>query len=201
MKSSVCLSAVRPAGKERVGYAAQSFNVPEISGVMSGWISGTYVLMSLNIYSGNFIIFLSLSLPTSFQIPMRLLNVTLLDLFFWSKFSYYLPPFHSSLVSCLIFLVRLFYPWSDSLYLHLHPQRVCGITSRCNKRCRRCGWMCSSILCIRMSRRWRWLLQCHTFSLCNTVLVYIILSFFIKNLSSCRSISLYLFYNIFFFLH
>ena len=61
--------------------------------------------------------------------------------------------------------------------------------------------MCSSIFCIRMSRRWRWLLQCHTFSLCNTVLVYIILSFFIKNLSSCRTISLYLFYNIFFFLH
>ena len=130
---------------------------------------------------------------------MSLLNVTLLDLFFSINFSYYLPPFHSSLVSCLIFPVRVFYRWSDSLYLHLHfhPQRVCGITSRCNKRCRRCGWMCSSIFCIRMSRRWRWLLQCHTFSL-NTVLVYIILNFFIKKLSSCRTTSFYLFTILYF---
>ena len=43
-------------------------------------------------------------------------------------------------------------------------------------------------------------MQCHTFSL-NTVLVYIILNFFIKKLSSCRTISLYIFYNTFFFLH
>ena len=34
------LVAVRPKGKEKFGFAAQSFNMPEIAGVMSGWISG-----------------------------------------------------------------------------------------------------------------------------------------------------------------
>lgn len=34
------ITAVRPEGKDVVGVAAQSFNVPEIPGKMSGWISG-----------------------------------------------------------------------------------------------------------------------------------------------------------------
>jgi hypothetical protein len=38
--SALPITATRPKGKDKVGYAAQSFNVPEIAGVMSGWISG-----------------------------------------------------------------------------------------------------------------------------------------------------------------
>lgn len=40
--SSCCsvLTAIRPPGKEKVGFAAQSFNIPEVAGTMSGWISG-----------------------------------------------------------------------------------------------------------------------------------------------------------------
>ena len=38
--SALPITAQRPAGKDKVGYAAQSFNIPEIPGVMSGWISG-----------------------------------------------------------------------------------------------------------------------------------------------------------------
>ena len=38
--SALPITAIRPPGKDRVGYAAQSFNIPEIPGVMSGWISG-----------------------------------------------------------------------------------------------------------------------------------------------------------------
>ena len=38
--SALPITAVRPKGKEGVAYAAQSFNVAENSGVMSGWISG-----------------------------------------------------------------------------------------------------------------------------------------------------------------
>ena len=38
--SALPITAQRPAGKDKVGFAAQSFNIPEIPGVMSGWISG-----------------------------------------------------------------------------------------------------------------------------------------------------------------
>lgn len=38
--SALPRTAQRPPGKDKVGYAAHSFNVPEIPGVMSGWISG-----------------------------------------------------------------------------------------------------------------------------------------------------------------
>ena len=38
--SALPITAQRPAGKDKVGFAAQSFNIPEIHGVMSGWISG-----------------------------------------------------------------------------------------------------------------------------------------------------------------
>ena len=34
------MTAKRPPGKDKVGSAAQSFNVPEIPRQMSGWISG-----------------------------------------------------------------------------------------------------------------------------------------------------------------
>jgi len=33
-------TAKRPAGRDRVGYAAHAFNMPEVPGVSSGWISG-----------------------------------------------------------------------------------------------------------------------------------------------------------------
>ena len=33
-------SAERPPGKDKAALAAQSFNVPEVPGKMSGWISG-----------------------------------------------------------------------------------------------------------------------------------------------------------------
>jgi len=36
-------TAQRPAGKDKVGYAAHSFNVPEVPGKMSGWISGEMI--------------------------------------------------------------------------------------------------------------------------------------------------------------
>ena len=35
------MSGPRPPGKLLVGYAAQSFNIPEIPNIMSGWMSGT----------------------------------------------------------------------------------------------------------------------------------------------------------------
>ena len=38
--SALPITAQRPMGKDKVGFAAQSFNIPEIPGVMSGWISG-----------------------------------------------------------------------------------------------------------------------------------------------------------------
>ena len=38
--SALPITAERPPGKDGVGFAAQSFNIPEIAGVMSGWISG-----------------------------------------------------------------------------------------------------------------------------------------------------------------
>ncbi len=38
--SALPITAPRPPGKDEVCYAAQSFSVPEISGSMSGWISG-----------------------------------------------------------------------------------------------------------------------------------------------------------------
>ncbi len=38
--ASLPITAPRPEGKDIVGFAAQSFNVPEISNSMSGWISG-----------------------------------------------------------------------------------------------------------------------------------------------------------------
>lgn len=38
--SALPMTAIRPPGKDRVGYAAQYFNIPEVPGVMSGWLSG-----------------------------------------------------------------------------------------------------------------------------------------------------------------
>eukprot|EP00605_Chrysophyceae_sp_TOSAG23-4_P000430 GSChrysophyteH1.ASY1.ANO1.487.1 assembled CDS len=38
--SALPITAPRPPNKDAVGFAAQSFNVPEISNSMSGWISG-----------------------------------------------------------------------------------------------------------------------------------------------------------------
>jgi len=38
--SELPITAIRPPGKDKVGFAAQSFNIPEIAGVMSSWISG-----------------------------------------------------------------------------------------------------------------------------------------------------------------
>ena len=38
--SALPITAHRPTGNDKVGYAAQSFNIHEIPGVMSGWISG-----------------------------------------------------------------------------------------------------------------------------------------------------------------
>ncbi len=38
--SALPITAQRPKGKNGVGFAAQSFNIPEIAGVMSGWITG-----------------------------------------------------------------------------------------------------------------------------------------------------------------
>lgn len=38
--SALPVTAQRPKGKNGVGFAAQSFNIPEIAGVMSGWITG-----------------------------------------------------------------------------------------------------------------------------------------------------------------
>mmetsp|Transcript_18619 Transcript_18619/g.17945 ORF Transcript_18619/g.17945 Transcript_18619/m.17945 type:complete len:798 (+) Transcript_18619:113-2506(+) len=38
--SALPITTDRPKGKDKVGYAAQSFNIPEVAGVMSGWISG-----------------------------------------------------------------------------------------------------------------------------------------------------------------
>lgn len=38
--STLPITAIRPPGKDKVGVAAQSFNVPEQPGHMSGWISG-----------------------------------------------------------------------------------------------------------------------------------------------------------------
>ena len=40
LPSKLPITAPRPAGKTEVGLAAQSFNVPQIDGMMSGWISG-----------------------------------------------------------------------------------------------------------------------------------------------------------------
>lgn len=39
--------AKRAKGKEGVGFAASSFNVPEVAGLMSGWTSGS-VLASVH---------------------------------------------------------------------------------------------------------------------------------------------------------
>ena len=39
-RSALPKTAKRAKGKDRVGYAAHSFNIPEIPGTMSGWISG-----------------------------------------------------------------------------------------------------------------------------------------------------------------
>jgi hypothetical protein len=41
--SALPITATRPPGRQGVGKAAQSFNIPEIPGVMSGWISGYVV--------------------------------------------------------------------------------------------------------------------------------------------------------------
>jgi hypothetical protein len=38
--SELPITAIRPPGKDKVGFAAQSFNIPEIPSVMSSWISG-----------------------------------------------------------------------------------------------------------------------------------------------------------------
>ena len=38
--SALPITTKRPVGKNKVGYAAQSFNIPEIPGAMSGWITG-----------------------------------------------------------------------------------------------------------------------------------------------------------------
>lgn len=38
--SALPITAARPPGKNKVGFAAQSFNVPEAPGLMSGWITG-----------------------------------------------------------------------------------------------------------------------------------------------------------------
>jgi len=38
--SALPITAQRPKGKNGVGFAAQSFNIPEIAGIMSGWITG-----------------------------------------------------------------------------------------------------------------------------------------------------------------
>ena len=38
--SALPVTAQRPNGNDRVGYAAQSFHIPEIADIMSGWISG-----------------------------------------------------------------------------------------------------------------------------------------------------------------
>ena len=42
--SALPITANRPLGKDKVGSAAQSFNVPEVTKHMSGWISGFVTL-------------------------------------------------------------------------------------------------------------------------------------------------------------
>ena len=42
--SALPITTTRPPGKDKVGSAAQSFNVPEVPKHMSGWISGFVTL-------------------------------------------------------------------------------------------------------------------------------------------------------------
>ena len=45
--SALPITSQRPPEKQIVGYAAQSFNQPEIPGVMSGWVSTLCIFMML----------------------------------------------------------------------------------------------------------------------------------------------------------
>ena len=58
--SALPITSERPPEKQIVGYAAQSFNQPEIPGVMSGWVS---VNNNQNSLSYNFLFMTTCFLP------------------------------------------------------------------------------------------------------------------------------------------